>query len=121
MVKTSKIHEEMVIKANKFYNEWISGAYGAQGWPGPTGFQIPPDAHRVKVISIKDESYISVFNVCSVFKDEIYEAILNYDGRYIIYEISGKYPIGQFDKFNFYPIAEMRERKIDEILKDDTL
>ena len=120
MAKTSAIHEEMVIKANKFKSDWFSGVYGNQGYPGPQGYSIHPDETRRQYVCKEDYSYISVFDVCSVFKDEIYEGVLigNVPDSYNIYEIGATYGIGIFKKDLFYSRAEMRDIRINEILNE---
>ena len=116
MEKTSAIHEEMVIKANKFKLDWFSGVYGSQGYPGYQGYQMSDQTIR-KYVCKEDYSYISVFDVYSVFKDEIYNGqLVGGDDSYVIYK-DDKY-IGIFKKHFFYSMAEMRNKKIDEILNE---
>ena len=127
MAKTSKIHEEMVIKANQAHTDWIdqlpggknyNPANGCQRAPGYQGYQGPIQEEIRKYICINDESYISVFDVMSVFKDEIYEGKIGYNDDLFIYKDNKM--VGIFKKCNFYSIAEMRDKKIDDVLNDKT-
>lgn len=113
-MRTSKIHEEVVKATNQFRNDWLSGKYGTQGWPGPTGIHYK-EGLKLRYICIEDSSYRENFDVCSVFKDVVYEGKIDGD-KIIIYELGQNYSIGYFDRKNFYSIAEMRDKKIDELL-----
>ena len=119
MTKTSAIHEEMVIKANKFKSDCFSGVYGSQGSPGYKGYQMSHDQTRRKYICKEDHSYQQVFDVCSIFKDEIYEGIDSINDDFLlVFEIGAVYSIGNFKRHFFYSMAEMRDRRIDEILNE---